>query len=120
MKKLTALLLAALLSLSAMTGCSENAANETEEPAGSATADDLTPTAEAEIVEEEPEEILAMSTLPEANFNGRTVRLLTSNADGRQVDIIAEELNGRCFAMLDQYTALADDIFETVKNGFFQ
>lgn len=31
----------------------------------------------------------------------------------------AEELNARCFAMLDTYGALADRIFESVKNGFF-
>lgn len=31
----------------------------------------------------------------------------------------AEELNARCLAMLDTYGALADRIFESVKNGFF-
>jgi len=31
----------------------------------------------------------------------------------------AEELNKKCLGMLDKYCALADSIFETVKNGFF-
>lgn len=32
----------------------------------------------------------------------------------------AEELNAKCLAMLEKYGKLADEIFETVKNGFFQ
>ncbi len=32
----------------------------------------------------------------------------------------AEEMNQKCFAMLDKYCALADNIFETVKAGFFK
>ena len=32
----------------------------------------------------------------------------------------AEELNAKCLGMLDKYGKLADEIFETVKNGFFQ
>lgn len=31
----------------------------------------------------------------------------------------AEEMNEKCFKMLEQYGKLADDIFESVKNGFF-
>lgn len=31
----------------------------------------------------------------------------------------AEEINGRCLAMLEQYGALADQIFTSVKDGFF-
>lgn len=32
----------------------------------------------------------------------------------------AEEMNNKCFAMLDKYTKLADDIFESVKGGFLK
>lgn len=32
----------------------------------------------------------------------------------------AEELNTKCLSMLDKYGAMADEIFETVKNGFFR
>lgn len=32
----------------------------------------------------------------------------------------ADELNAKCLAMLDNYGKLADDIFETVKSGFFK
>ena len=32
----------------------------------------------------------------------------------------AEELNAKCLSMLDKYGAMADEIFETVKNGFFR
>lgn len=31
---------------------------------------------------------------------------------------LAEQMNGKCLAMLEQYTSLADQIFETVKSGF--
>jgi formiminotetrahydrofolate cyclodeaminase len=33
---------------------------------------------------------------------------------------LAEEMNGKCLGMLEKYCALADDIFNTVKAGFFQ
>ena len=33
---------------------------------------------------------------------------------------LAEEMNAKCLGMLDKYGKLADEIFETVKNGFFQ
>lgn len=33
---------------------------------------------------------------------------------------IAEEMNKKCLDMLDKYCALADNIFETVKAGFFK
>ena len=33
---------------------------------------------------------------------------------------VAEEMNARCFALLDKYGAMADEIFETVKSGFFK
>ena len=32
----------------------------------------------------------------------------------------AEEMNAKCLGMLDQYGALADQIFESVKAGFFK
>lgn len=32
----------------------------------------------------------------------------------------ADELNAKCLSMLDTYGKLADEIFETVKNGFFK
>ena len=33
---------------------------------------------------------------------------------------LAEEMNAKCLGMLDQYGKLADEIFETVKSGFFK
>ena len=33
---------------------------------------------------------------------------------------VAEELNAKCLGMLDTYGKLADEIFETVKAGFFK
>ena len=33
---------------------------------------------------------------------------------------LAEEMNAKCLRMLDQYGKVADEIFETVKAGFFQ
>lgn len=33
---------------------------------------------------------------------------------------VAEEMNAKCLDMLDRYGKLADEIFETVKAGFFQ
>ena len=33
---------------------------------------------------------------------------------------VAEEMNAKCFALLDKYGAMADEIFETVKSGFFK
>ena len=33
---------------------------------------------------------------------------------------VAEEMNAKCFAMLDKYGAMADEIFETVKASFFK
>jgi len=32
---------------------------------------------------------------------------------------LAEEMNRKCLGMLDKYCALADQVFETVKGGFF-
>ena len=32
----------------------------------------------------------------------------------------AEELNAKCLGMLEQYGAMADEIFSTVKAGFFK
>ena len=33
---------------------------------------------------------------------------------------VAEEMNAKCFALLDKYVPMADEIFETVKAGFFK
>ena len=33
---------------------------------------------------------------------------------------VAEEMNAKCFALLDKYGTMADEIFETVKSGFFK
>ena len=33
---------------------------------------------------------------------------------------LAEEMNKKCLGMLDKYCAMADEIFETVKGGFFK
>ena len=33
---------------------------------------------------------------------------------------LAEEMNRKCLGMLDKYCAMADEIFETVKGGFFK
>jgi formiminotetrahydrofolate cyclodeaminase len=33
---------------------------------------------------------------------------------------LAEEMNRKCLGMLDKYCAMADEIFETVKAGFFK
>ena len=33
---------------------------------------------------------------------------------------LAEEMNAKCLGMLDKYGKMADEIFETVKAGFFK
>ena len=33
---------------------------------------------------------------------------------------LAEEMNKKCLGLLDKYCALADEVFNTVKDGFFQ
>ena len=33
---------------------------------------------------------------------------------------LAEEMNAKCLGMLDKYCAMAEEIFETVKGGFFK
>ena len=33
---------------------------------------------------------------------------------------VAEQMNAKCFALLDKYGPMADEIFETVKAGFFK
>ena len=32
---------------------------------------------------------------------------------------LADEMNAKCLGMLEKYGALADEIFNTVKSGFF-
>ncbi len=57
--------------------------------------------------------VIVKSALQAASLN---VFINTKTLKNRAV---AEEMNSKCLAMLDQYGKLADEIFETVKNGFF-
>ncbi len=57
--------------------------------------------------------VIVKSALQAASLN---VFINTKTLKNRAV---AEEMNAKCLAMLDQYGKLADEIFETVKNGFF-
>ena len=57
--------------------------------------------------------VIVKSALQAASLN---VFINTKTLKNREV---AEELNAKCLAMLDKYGKLADEIFETVKAGFF-
>ena len=57
--------------------------------------------------------VIVKSALQAASLN---VFINTKTLKNRAV---AEEMNVKCLNMLDQYGKLADEIFETVKNGFF-
>ena len=57
--------------------------------------------------------VIVKSALQAASLN---VFINTKTLKNRQV---AEELNAKCLGMLDKYGKLADEIFETVKAGFF-
>jgi len=57
--------------------------------------------------------VICKSALQAASLN---VFINTKTLKNREY---AEELNAKCLAMLDTYGAKADEIFETVKNGFF-
>ena len=57
--------------------------------------------------------VIVKSALQAASLN---VFINTKTLKNRAV---AEEMNAKCLNMLDQYGKLADEIFETVKNGFF-
>ena len=57
--------------------------------------------------------VIVKSALQAASLN---VFINTKTLKNRAV---AEEMNAKCLDMLDKYGKLADEIFETVKNGFF-
>ncbi len=91
-KKFCLLLTAAML-LASMAACSEKqsdgGAAETPSDPGSAQA-----TTPEEVPETEEEKVTAESTLTVEDFGGREYRMISTNQDNRQVDIIAEELTG--------------------------
>ena len=58
--------------------------------------------------------VIVKSALQAASLN---VFINTKSLKNREA---AEELNGKCLKMLEDYGALADEIFETVKAGFFR
>ena len=95
MKKLFCILLACLMLTPAFVSCSENKAeaDDGSSPASSGgTTQTDTPGVEPEETEEE--KITAVSTLTPEDFGGRDYRMISTNQDNRQVDIIAEELTG--------------------------
>ena len=57
--------------------------------------------------------VIVKSALQAASLN---VFINTKTLKNREV---AEELNAKCLGMLDKYGKIADEIFETVKAGFF-
>ena len=93
MKKKLCLLLTAAMLLASMAACSEKqsdgGAAETPADPGSSQA-----AAPEEVPETEEEKITAESTLTVEDFGGREYRMISTNQDNRQVDIIAEELTG--------------------------
>ena len=58
--------------------------------------------------------VIVKSALQAASLN---VFINTKTLKNREV---AEEMNAKCLGMLDTYGKLADEIFETVKAGFFK
>ena len=58
--------------------------------------------------------VIVKAALQAASLN---VFINTKTLKNREV---AEEMNAKCLGMLDQYGKLADEIFETVKAGFFK
>ena len=58
--------------------------------------------------------VIVKSALQAASLN---VFINTKSLKNREA---AEELNGKCLKMIEVYGALADEIFETVKAGFFR
>ena len=58
--------------------------------------------------------VIVKSALQAASLN---VFINTKTLQNREV---AEEMNAKCLRMLDTYGKLADEIFETVKAGFFK
>ena len=94
MKKKLCLLLAVLTAAASLAACSEKAADggeQTPEASGGNASQVETP---VEPEETEEEKITAESTLTPQDFGGRDYRMISTNQDNRQVDIIAEELTG--------------------------
>lgn len=58
--------------------------------------------------------VIVKSALQAASLN---VFINTKTLKNRET---AEEMNAKCLGMLEKYGKLADEIFETVKNGFFK
>ena len=58
--------------------------------------------------------VIVKAALQAASLN---VFINTKTLQNREA---AEELNAKCLGMLDKYGKLADEIFETVKAGFFK
>jgi len=58
--------------------------------------------------------VIVKAALQAASLN---VFINTKTLQNRQ---LASEMNAKCLGMLDKYGAMADEIFETVKNGFFK
>ena len=58
--------------------------------------------------------VIVKSAMQAASLN---VFINTKTLQNREA---AEELNAKCLGMLDKYGKLADEIFETVKAGFFK
>lgn len=84
MRKSISLMLCLMMLLCSMTACGESETKET-------TADT---TVNVETVETETEETKAADTLTVTDFGGRDYRMISTDQDGRAVDIIAEELTG--------------------------
>ena len=94
MKKAFCILLAALMTASVLAGCSENASDGGETAENSAAGNSSQVDTPVEAEETETEKITAESTLTPEDFGGRDYRMISTNQDNRQVDIIAEELTG--------------------------
>ncbi|MBQ3708676.1 MAG: hypothetical protein II889_12360 [Clostridia bacterium] len=89
-KKILSLLLAALMLCLSFAACSESKEN-TDAETPSAGSEVATPAPETEA---ETEKVTAESTLTIEDFGGREYRMISTNQDNRQVDIIAEEMTG--------------------------
>ena len=95
MKKTLSLFLAALMLLSSLAACSNNAQNAGgDDPSSQAGPSNATQAETPEPAETEEEKITAESTLTIEDFGGRDYRMISTNQDNRHVDIIAEELTG--------------------------
>jgi len=94
MKKNLCLLLTAAMLLVSMAACSEKQSDGGSADTPSDPASSQVNTAPEEVPETEEEKVTAESTLTVEDFGGREYRMISTNQDNRQVDIIAEELTG--------------------------